>query len=156
MRSSVYPVEQTFDTGSPVGPPAPIDGPVKVLAILLAVANLVVVAAVALFMWFIAAFPWENSDDPTGDDWLMPVAIVLATASLGLLVSVCASWTSWAAGALVFQTVIIVSLLSYALEGSSHSDGKLVALALGIEAAAVGAWLLLLHHVRTPRRRPGY
>lgn len=136
--------------------PAADIGIVKALAILLAVANLAAVGFASWLMWFVAVFPWENSDDPTGDDWLMPAAIVLAAAGLGLLVCVAASWTRWAAGALGLQTVVLLGVLSYALEGSSHSDGKLVAFALGIEAAAFGAWLLLLHHVRTPRRRPAY
>ena len=128
----------------------------KALAVLCAIANVAAIGFVAWLMWFIASFPWENSEDPTGDDWLIPVALVLATTAAMLLFFVVVNRPVWAMGVLVLQTVISLGLLSYALDGSSHSDGKLVAVAVGIELAAFASVWLLRTHLARPTRAPWY
>ncbi len=128
----------------------------KTLAVLCALANLLTIGLISWFMWFIASFPWENSDDPTGDDWLIPVALVLAATAAMLLFFVVANRPVWAMGALALQTVISLGLLSYALDGSSHSDGKLVAVAVGVELAAFASVWLLRAHLARPTRAPAY
>lgn len=116
----------------------------KALAILCALANLGGVGFAAFLTWFVAVFPWENTtpEERAADDWLVPVAVVLAGSAVGLLVSVAMSWQRWALAALALQTIVSLVVLSYALEGSSHSDGRLLGAAAVIELAAVSAVML--------------
>ncbi len=126
----------------------------KALAILCALANLVAIGFVAFMMWFVALFPWENTtpEERTANDWLVPAAVVLAASAAALLLAVTLSWPGWAALALGLQTTLSLGVLAYALEASDHSDGKLVAIALGIELAAVTAvWLTRSHVVASAR-----
>lgn len=128
----------------------------KTLAVLCALANLLTIGLISWFMWFVASFPWENAEDPTGNDWLIPVALVLAATAAMLLFFVVVNRQVWAMGALALQTVMGLGLLSYALDGSSHSDGKLVAIAVGVELAAIASVWLLRAHLARPTRAPAY
>ena len=125
----------------------------RALAILLAVANVVAIGFVAWLMWFVALFPWENTtpEERTANDWMVPVAVVLALSAAGLLLCVVMGWQGWAVSALVLQTAISIGVLAFALDASDHSDGTLVAAALGIEFAAVVAVWLSRAHVTASR-----
>jgi len=125
-----------------------------VLAILCAIANLGAIGVAAFLMSFFATFPWENltPEEQTADDWLVLAAIVLAASALGLVLCVVMSWQRLGVVALAVQTVVSLSALAYALEGSSHSDGKLLGFAFAVELAAVGALVLSRS---SPRPRPG-
>lgn len=127
----------------------------KALAILCAVANLAVVGCTAWFMWFIALFPWENTtpEERAADDWLVPLAIVLAANAVGLLLSIVMSWLGWASGSFALQTALGIGVLG-AFIGESEHDGTFVAAALGVELVAFASvWLLHAHLEASKRTR---
>jgi hypothetical protein len=119
------------------------------LAILCAVVNLCAIGFVAWLMWFAALYPSQNiePEERTANDWLVPVAVVLLASAAGLLFCVLKSWPGWTLVGLVIQTAISIVVLRYALDGSVHSDGTLVAAAAGIEFVAFAAFCLLRAHL---------
>lgn len=101
-------------------------------------------------LWFIASFPWENTEDPSADNWMIPVAVVFASSAAGLLLFVVMSWRGWALSAFGLQAIVGLGILAFGLEASSHSDGKLLAFALVIACAGGAAVWFVRAHV--PRR----
>ncbi len=120
----------------------------KALAVLCAVVNLGAVGVVAWFLWFLVAFPWENTtpEAKAAEDGLVAAAVLLAASAVALLVGVAASRRSWAAFGLVLQTVVVVALLAWTLGEEDDYAGIVLGVAVGIELVAVASvWLLRAH-----------
>ena len=101
-------------------------------------------------MWFVALLPSQNiePEERTANDWLVPVAVVLSASAAGLLLCVRHELAGLDPGRHSGSRRRSASSCSrYALEGSVHSDGTLVAAAAGIEFVAFAAFCLLRAHL---------
>jgi FtsH-binding integral membrane protein len=120
----------------------------KALAVLCAVVNLGAVGVVAWFLWFLVAFPWENTtpEGEAAEDGLVAAAVLLAASAVALLVGVAASRRSWAAFGLILQTVVVVALLALTFSEDDDYAGRVLGVAVGIELVAIASvWLLRAH-----------
>jgi hypothetical protein len=114
------------------------------LAVTLGVVYLVVNAFAALLMWFYATFPFENqsSEDRGKDDWLIAVASAMFLLALLTVIAVIARRHGWGAVTFAANSAVALAVLRWGLGVSDHSDGKLIAFALGIELTGLGAVVL--------------
>jgi hypothetical protein len=105
----------------------------------MAMVQLVMSVLAALFMLFVASFPWENlSPGETAEyDRLAYAAPVLVGLAVAMLVAVAKKQPRWATAALVGQVAIGLPIVSFALSKSDHSDGKLVIFAAGFVLAGL-------------------
>lgn len=92
-------------------------------------------------MVFYATFPWENRtpEDAASDDWLVGVAPVFAFLALVIAGAVIARRAVMAAVASATQFALGAVVLSFALDESDQSDGKLALYASGLAATAAVA-----------------
>jgi hypothetical protein len=114
---------------------------VRALALLFATMQLLATGIAAFVMWFVATFPWENQPPDAGEArmFLMGAAATIFVLAMAIVVAVALNRPLWATTAFAFHAIAAVVILAWALEGSDHSDGKLVGFTLSIELCALAA-----------------
>ncbi len=113
----------------------------RAFALTLAVAYLLANVGAALFMSFLATFPFENQspEDRAADDWLIGVGILAAVLALGTLIAVILRRQGWATFVFATNAVLGLALLKWAVGVSDHGDGTVIVWILAIEATGLGA-----------------
>lgn len=116
----------------------------RAFALALAVAYFLANLGAALFMYFLAAFPFENQspEDQAADDWMIGVGILVALLALVVLIAVVLRRQGWATIVYAPSAVIGFALLKWAVGVSDHSDGKLIVWVVAIQATGLGAVVL--------------
>jgi hypothetical protein len=83
---------------------------------------------------------------------MMAIAGTIFLLAVAIVVSVALNRPGWAFASFAFQAIAAVVILSWALEESDHSDGKLLAFALAVELCALLAVVMCAKHAGTPTR----
>ena len=113
----------------------------RLVATALAAAHAIAIGLASVLALFFSSFPWENLEPEDEADFdriaaLVLVGFVLAAATA---VTIAMNKVRWAVVAFVAQFAVSMGALSMALPRSDHSDGVLLAFALGVELLAGAA-----------------
>jgi hypothetical protein len=112
---------------------------VRPFSLILGVAYLLENIGAALLLTFFATFPFENqSPEDRAARELISAGIVMAFLALVTLALIVRHRRS-AAAAFAANAAVALSLLTWAVGESDHSDGKLVAWALAVELTGLSA-----------------
>jgi hypothetical protein len=121
--------------------------PGKLLALTFAMVPMIGSALVVLLLWFLATFPFENSEPATASETLT-IGLLIATAVAALVAAVlviiflAGDRDRAAIGAFGAHATAALVLLAWAISVSEHSDGRVFAFALACEACGVLAVLI--------------
>jgi hypothetical protein len=100
-------------------------------------------AFVVLMVWYVQVEPEEpvSGGQHATDRWMLAVAVTLLLVALVALAGVGLQSLGLASGALALHLVLAGIILRYALDGSEHSDGKLVVFAATVELTGLAGLL---------------
>jgi hypothetical protein len=117
---------------------------VRIVATALATAQTVAIGLASLFALFVSSFPWENLEPEDEAEFDRIAALVIAgfVFAAATAVTIAANKLRWAVIAFVAQFAVSMAALSFALSHSDHSDGRLLAFALGVELVGIAALVI--------------